>query len=392
MVTLRRILYLFMLVATVSADLFGQVKPRPLPSLDVLVIRVKSYWDLLERGRKLEALAYIEPSSRENFLERQVPEFSNPRITNLEFSGKNSEISVTVTVKRFLQPIGYLDWPVNEKWVFRNGKWLAVIIGKELPYPVTAGGHPPAPLSPDEIGNRQSEVRAALQFDKQLLDFGTLRKGEMGHMELKYSLSGSEPMGIAFKNAPTDLIFEGLHDRQLMPGDNHTIALRWITANSDGAISAPFTILIQHRGVDTPYQFELRGFVYSPASAVPSRVLLLKDQKVKEIKVRNNSQSDIEIRSFSTQTGVLKAWALPLVLTPGSEATLTVTLTAVIGVKNYQEVLSLDFAKPVEGMSSLIIPVVINYEEKPQERGIMGLTQKELDELLRKAGHPPGKP
>ena len=365
-------------------------KPSPAkPSLDALIRRVNSYWSLLEKGRKSQALEYVAQSSREDFLAQQAPVFSKPRVTGLDLSDKPEEVKVTVTVTRMFPQIPNIDWPVTEKWVFTNGSWFAVLPKGNWFDLLAVNRLKQAPaLSPQEIEQRQKEVQTALHFDSQTIDFGTVRKGKSAQFELKYDLSGSEPMEIRFKDLPPDVSVLSLTDRKLKPGSGQSVLMQWMTQNYDGALDAPFTILVKHRDVEVPYPFEIKGIVYSPLSSLPAQILLLKGETQKEFIVRNNSKSEVRLNSVYSQSGNFNVGPLPLVLPPGGQANLNLRETASIGETNYRDIVSLALDHPVEDMVSLIIPVVVNYEKPPEKPSV----EKQLQDLLKKTQLPPTKP
>jgi hypothetical protein len=368
--------------------------PQPAkPSLDALLLRVNSYWDLLARGKKLQAMELIAPTGREEFLARQNPTFSDPRLTGLEFLGKPEEVTVTVTVKRMMPGVGTVDWPVSEKWVFLNGKWFAEVTAMTAPYGTTGLGKSQGiTLSAEETERRKKRIQTELHVFGSTVDFGTVRKGKIGQSELKYSLDGTEPMDMFLADAPPGLGRSSASKGRLKPGHDQSILLRWITANYDGEVRLPFKILVRRDGVEVPYQFEMHGIAYSPASAEPAQIVFQRGETQKEFSVRNNSHSEITITSTSSETGVLQVQSLPVVLAAGGRAVLKVKTTVPVAKANYRDMLSLAFEQPVEGMTSLIIPIVLNYEKPPEKKGFLGMTQQQIDELVRKARQQPHNP
>ncbi len=378
------------LAVAAATEPHPQSKPRPKPSLDALLLRANSYWSLLEKKDKLEALKYATPSSRKTLLARQDPPISNPRVTGFQLTGKPDEVQVIVTVKRFLPEIGTLDWPVHEKWVFKNGNWFVDVAGPAPQFP-SRPGKQPASLSAEEVERRQAEVKAALRFDRQVIDFGIVRKGTSASFDLKYSLAGSEPVEVLFKDAPADLLVYGLEGGMLKPGTDVTLPMQWVTQNYDGQVQAIFTLVARQHQVEVPFQFDLRGVVYTPVSALPAQVTFRENEQQAELVVRNNSKFEVRIASFLTQTNSVTVQSLPQTLAPGSQVTLTVRPRLKIAQKNYHEMVSLDFEHPVEGMASLIVPVLLNYEKPAEIQRVpgIGLTPQEIEELVKKARQQP---
>jgi hypothetical protein len=383
---------------SIPAESFGQVQPRPKPSpkpsLDALVLRVNAYWSLLGKGDKSRALDYVAQASRNDFLTRTAPPFSSPRISGLELSTPE-EVKVTVTVRRHFPEMPALaDWQVSEKWIFRGGNWFAVIPANTSMFGFNAnspGQKPPPALSSEEIEKRRNEIQGALQFEDQKVDFGTIRKGKTASFQFKYRLAGKEPMNVRFEGVPADIEVLGLTDRKLQPGD-HELQMQWLTDNYDGPIHEDFRIFARYRDVELPYSFTVGGMVYSPVSSLPMQALFLRDESQKELTIKNNSQSDVRITRYTCQSGNFRLSSLPILLHPGDQSVITIREVNNTGQKNFQDMLSLGFEQTVEGMASLIIPIIANYEKPPEDKRFLGLSQKEIDDLRQKAKQNPIKP
>ncbi|MBZ5498524.1 MAG: hypothetical protein LAP85_19175 [Acidobacteriia bacterium] len=355
------------------------------PSLDLLLSRANSYWSLLARGQKRLALAYVEPSARENFQDRQASDFSEPRITGLTLTGKPAEVSVTVEVKKkFPMLPANVSWPVTEKWVFRNGNWFVLVekVSAMPMFPNSPGQAKTPSLSPGEVEKREQAIRDALQFETSTLEFGTVRQGDVVSLSLGYQLTGEEALGIAVKNSPEALFVRNLPDRKLPSGKGRNIKMELLTENYAGEINEEFTTVISRQDVGVSYQFNIHGFVYAPVSSTPAVLKFLSGEREKEIIVRNNSKSEVIITAPESVNFAVKP--LPQTLPPGGECRLKVSALLNTSDKNYREPLSLGFAKPVEGKGGLTIGVIFNYEEpKP-----IDIRLKEIEEWMSKAGLP----
>jgi len=352
----------------------------PKPSLDVLLSRVNTYWGLMGRGQKSQALQLVEPSGRDLFLARQTPTFTEPRVTALKLSSKPVRISVAVTVKRMIPEMAVaMDWLVPEDWVFRNGNWYLLVEQPIPPFASTsrAPGQPLKPaLSPEEVEKRQKELKEALQFEGSGLTFGTVRKGTAVPLSLTYQLTGPEYVEAALKNVPTDLLLS-LGDGKLPAGKDQKISMDLVTQNYDGEVNESFAIIARYRDVDVPYEFKVHGFVYTPVSVLPMTLKFLRGEREKELVVKNNSRSEVTIvQGFGDG---LTVGPLPQTLSPGADCRLKVTASLNKQDRNYGSTLTLSLDKPVEDMGSAEVHVILNYEDpKPRD------TQKELEELLRK--------
>jgi hypothetical protein len=199
-------------------------------------------------------------------------------------------------------------------------------------------------------------------------------------------------MDIRFKDLPADVSVLNPSDQKLKPGTSQTLLMEWMTQNADVPLDESFTMFVKHHEVEVPYLFKVSGTAYSPVSSSPARILFLRGETQKELTIRNNSKSQIGLRGMSSQSGSFRIGPLPLVLPPGGQATLSLTVARSISDKNYQDAVSLVFDQPVEDMASLIIPVVVNYEKPPEKPSRTLPTQKQIQEMLQKAKQPPTRP
>jgi len=386
-------LVIFLLLAgELAAQSSPGKKPTPpaKPSLDSLVERASSYWSLLEKGSKLEALKYVVPSSREYFTVRQIHPFRNPRVTGLELLGKSGQVRVSVTVDTTLPPVGNMNWQVSEDWTFTNGNWFAVVQNKQFLLPTGEGRTATGP-SPQELDQRQNQIRTALHFESQAADFGTVKRGETAVAELRYALDGDAPFDFRFKDVPPDVpISCRVRDAKLKPGKNQSVPLELSTENYNGQIQIPLTMQVKSSDVEVLYPIEIRGMVYSPVSVTPLPMFFAREEKQKDVEIRNNSKSEIRIVSATSETGVtFVVGPLPLVLPPGGQAVVKVQTPSQITQSNYRDSITLAFDKAVDGVSSVPVPVTVNYV---RPTGGPPLTQKELEELKKKAQQPPVRP
>ena len=339
-------------------------QPARRPSLDALFGRASAYWELLAKGKKDQAMEYVQPRSRDNFLARQTPDFSNPHITDLELSPIPAEVWVTVKVRRRLPLIPTpFDWPVKEKWVFEGGKWLVAITKSSTPFTAVTGTKPASPtLSPEEAEKDLQSIVEALRFENSSIDFGLVRQGQRVPLTLTYRLTGSEAMTWKLKGAPRGLAGSGSGNRELIPGEVQKLELRLLTQDYDGELSEIFTVLAARAGVEVPYEFRLHGYVYTPVSVSPRTLRFLKGESSKEITLRNNSKSELRIISLHSRKEGFDVLPLPQTVAPGAECRLTVKLKLRSYPTNHSDNLVLRFESPVDELRSAVLSVIVNYE------------------------------
>ena len=334
------------------------------PSLDALVARVSAYWELMAKGKKDQALQYVQPESKDYFLPGQAPSFSEPRITDLELATDPTEVWVTVNIRRVLPGIPRpLDCPVKERWVYQGGRWLVVIPKLSPPFTALTREQPAKPAStPEETEKKRQSVSEALHFENSRIDFGRVRQGERVPVELGYRLVGNEAMAWKLTDAPRGLMRSRSGGKELIPGEGQKIEMGFLTQDYDGEVNATFTVLVEHAGVEVPYEFSIRGYVYTPVSVSPRSLRFLKGESSKEITLTNNSKSELGIVSARAQQSSLDVQPLPQTVAPGAVCRLTVKLTRKGYETNYRDELALQFESPVDDMQSVILPVILNYE------------------------------
>jgi hypothetical protein len=340
---------------------------------------------LLVAGKKLDAVEFVDRETRETFLSRQTPQFSEPRVSGLELATNDTEVLVTVTVKRLLPPITMpTEWPVREKWMFHSGKWFVTIEKSSFPFVTGSATGKIPPLMPEEVERRKKAIRNMLQFQTPVLDFGAVRQGKTPPLSLKYRLDGDQAMDVGFRNVPPDLFILGLAGSKLPPGRSQAIEMKLVTQNYDGSVKEAFTILVRHQEVEVPFEFILQGFVYTPVSILPRVLRFLRDEREKEIVVRNNSRSEVRVESIASQSNGFKVEPLPQTLAPGKETRLKLIRLVSNPEPNYNEVLALIFSAPVEGMAELSLPIVLNYVEQ-KKKTIPDLTPADIEKLIRQS-------
>jgi hypothetical protein len=106
----------------------------------------------------------------------------------------------------------------------------------------------------------------------------------------------------------------------------------------------------------------VKGNVYVPVSITPRTLKFQKEESEKEVRIRNNAKSDLELLPVYTETGQVIVEPLPATVLPGQEIVLKVTLGKESASlrENQDDVLAIPFAKPVDGVNSLSLSVILN--------------------------------
>ncbi len=355
---------LFCIAASAGAQA-TKTKTRPAgPSLDSLADQIDSYWKLLLQRKKHQAAEYVLPSDRDLFSSTNIPPFSDPRLKSLELSDDRTEATTTVIVKRSLPPLTQLmDWPVTEHWRFEKGKWFRRFERPSLP--TQAGfGEAPKTHEPEQSESLKKELLGMLHFEKSTLDFGTVRQGAALPLSLKYTLAGDETLSVAMKNSAPGFAIRGLTGQYLMPGQQRELTIEVPIWNYDGAVNERVILVAHRKGVEVPYEIAVTGNVYVPVSIVPNLLRFEKDDSEKEVVVRNNSKSDLELRRFHTETGVVSLEPFPATILAGQQLVMKVKSAKESRGQQNRDNLSIAFAQPIDGMAALSLVVALNPEKE----------------------------
>ena len=111
---------------------------------------VRTFWDLLQKGDKVEALRYVAPEGRNPFVNRRTDPFLSWKLDRIELRSPD-EALVTVTLEQLLLPAGaYYPVPRREVWVRQPEGWqirIRPLDMKKLSR-AFAGGTPPKKREP----------------------------------------------------------------------------------------------------------------------------------------------------------------------------------------------------------------------------------------------------
>jgi hypothetical protein len=256
-----------------------------------------------------------------------------------------------------------------------------VIPRSSVPFAPPAAGSP-AP-TPEELEQWKKTILDHLHFDATELDFGTVRRGMPAHVTLRYQLSLDEPLYARVLNNPRDLVVGGMQDGKLIPGESGAIDIELLTGERDGVVEQPLSLGVSYRRASVPFEFVIRGYVYSPLSAAPWFLRFENDEAEKEVVLRNNSHAEARITSIYSESSRFGVAPLPVAIGPGETLHIKVLLRSKPTSKNLRETLTLIFERPIEGMKNLSIPVLLN-PEVPAQKGPAVLTPQDIEKLVPK--------
>ena len=353
-------------------------------SLDHLLTRVEQYWKLLSARKVVQAGEYVSRTLREDFLARGIPRFSDPHISALDLTGDPTEVTVTVLVERALPPpLGVMKWPVKQRWVFEEDDWYVHPTAPLMPVQNNAGTH--GPSNTGQLDKQEQDLHRILRFEQTTIDFGTVRQGDYAPIILKYTLEGNESITLTFEKMPLDFRIPGLKQRslRLMPGKLQELKIEMATRKYDGAVEKDMILVAHQENAEASFEFTVKGFVYVPVSHSPRILRFTKGNLEKEITVRNNTKSALEIVSFLSESKIITAEPIPTTILPGQELRIHVKQIREINGTNLYDNLVFHFAEPIDGMGVLRLTAVMNYQEEEPAKDDP-IDHREIQELIKK--------
>jgi hypothetical protein len=364
---------------------------RPRPSLDLLVTRVDEFWKLLLAKKMLQAAAYVRPSDRSKFSSGGISTFKEPRLKSLELSSDRTEATVTVVVKRIVVALrGEIEWPYINRWHFEKGNWYCRY---ESFNSILPSGNPNR-ATPEQVEAAKAEIRSRLRFEKTAFDFGRVDLGQKVVLSLKYSLTGGDPVSVTLQSRsfPDECcgIRRSIHmspeEQKLLPGADQEMTVEVPTRDYDGAVNERFTLVAKVQNLEVPFEFSVQGYVYAPVSMIPRALRFKKGEREKQVVMRNNSHSDLQVKPAISETRQISIEPLPATIPAGQELKLTVRAGEALDslVVETPDNVAITFVKPVDGMGGLSFRVIVNaQEENEKQKTAAPDADDQIRELIR---------
>jgi hypothetical protein len=365
----------------------------PKPSLDLLVARVDRYWRLLLDRKRVQAASFILSSDRDRFSSVTTPQFRAPQLKSLELSSDRNEATVTVIVKRIVPPFpAEMNWPVVEKWRFEKGTWYRRYDPQSMPI---LGSAKARIWSPADIEAARLEIRKKIHFEKTTFDFGTVNQGKNVVITAEYKLDGTDPLPITLiSSVPSSdcpdctrergINLMGAKDPKLLPGKEQELSIEVPTWNYDGSVEEKFTLVAKLENIEVPIGFKVQGRVYTPLTISPKFLSFREGEREKEIIMKNNSQNDLRLEQFLSETHAVTLHPFPVVIPPGEQRTFTVRTqeSANTAFAGALERTVITYA-PVDGFSGNSYKVYLNIPEEKPEREATPM-DKEIQKIIRR--------
>ena len=98
------------------------------PDLTLLEERVTRLWMLIKERKKADALEYVDPASRNAFVNRREARIMSFRVGDIQVGDDPTQVQVTVKVEiRSFVSTHPVTVPITERWVNNQGTWFVQI-------------------------------------------------------------------------------------------------------------------------------------------------------------------------------------------------------------------------------------------------------------------------
>ena len=288
----------------------SQVDPpaRPdIPDLNRLQQRVLDFWSLVTRKQKHQALSYVA-EGQDHFLNWNWPPVQSYRVEKLELEQQSQE--AVVTMRTVVHPPSFpaaVNWPVRQRWVWREGTWmirvpasnLAAVFGAKRPKPAAAS-------SPDRTENLK-QLRK-FRIGKRRVQFGQVPQGEASWRQIPYHNESGIEIGLRVIESPSWIALDRSYFRA-QPGEEGTLLLGVFTEQLEGEIKGTLTLELVHGEASQTQTISVQGSVQTPLSAAPGRLVLAPGVS-HEIVVHNRGREEIRIAEIVSPVDFITAeWA-----------------------------------------------------------------------------------
>ena len=328
-----------------------------IPDLNQLQKRVLEFWSLVTRGEKYQALRYVA-EGQDHFLNWKWSPVESYRVANLEL--KDGSHEVVVTVQAVVRPPSFgtpVNWPVRQRWVFREDTWGIHVKGSN--FAALFGGTSPRPAdsSLDQTENRKQLKQ--FRIGKRRMHFGKVLQGEVIWHEVPYKNESAIEIGVRVIQSPSWIALDRSHF-VVKPGGEGALLLGVFTERLESEIKGALTLEMSHGGASRTQTVPVLGSVRMPLGIIPGRLILVPGA-AHEVRLYNDTQDAVRIAEIRMPADFLVSeWvAGSAQIGPGSHSILKVRWDAAQTSEGWSGgVIRLRLARPVGGQTELTIPVL----------------------------------
>ena len=328
-----------------------------IPDLNQLQKRVLEFWSLVTRGQKYQALRYVA-EGQDHFLNWKWSPVESYRVANLEL--KDGSHEVVVTVQAVVRPPSFgtpVNWPVRQRWVFREDTWMIRVEGSN--FAALFGGKSPRPADSSLDQTETLQEFRRFRIGKRRIHFGKVLQGEVIWDKIPYKNESAIEIGVRVSEAPSWIALDRSHF-VIGPGGEGALLLGVFTERLEGEIKGALTLEMSHGGVSRTQTVPVLGSVRMPLGIIPGRLVLVPGES-HEILLRNDTQETVRIAEIRMPAGFLVSeWvAGSAQIGPGSHSILKVRWDAAQTSEGWSGgVIRLLLAQPVGGQTELTIPIL----------------------------------
>ena len=267
---------------------------------------------------------------------------------------------MVVTVQAVVRPPGFgnpVNWPVRQRWVFREDTWQILVEGSKLAA-LFGGTRPrPADSSLDQTETLQEFRR--FRIGKRRIHFGKVLQGEVIWDKIPYKNESAIEIGVRVSEAPSWIALDRSHF-VIGPGGEGALLLGVFTEQMEGGIKGALILELGHGGTSRTRTVPVLGSVRVALAPVPARLVLVPGAS-HEILLRNDTQEVVRIAEIRMPADFLVSeWAAGSAqIGPGSPLDSKSPMDAAQTSEGWSGgVIRLLLAQPAGGQTELTIPIL----------------------------------
>ena len=185
-----------------------------------------------------------------------------------------------------------LDWPVDQRWVFRDNTWFLIVEASRAA--IIFGGGGSTPTSRDDEPKRRIVERALRRFEMgSRVRFDEVRQGQILWREISYRNGSDLPVSVRIDQIPPWVGLDHTHFT-VEPGQHGTLLLGVFTEQLEGEIRGKLSVVASYNDVEVSRQLDILGVVTAPIAIVPHQ-LILGSRLSHRIRVHNTTDQQVEI-------------------------------------------------------------------------------------------------
>jgi len=290
MKSLLRMVLVLCLLVTPSAFAQNLRLPR---DPDKLIERVQAFWQNMASGQRLQAAEFVLPEKKEVFISGNPLPVVKAGVVGVDLTPDRDMATVRVNLSVLGTDLstGAANWTISNVWIWRRGNWYIEVQDADQIFPE---GRATQKLDEKKI---QDSIDKSFQILRDRIELGKLTDGQHFSIEVPIKYTGEYPITIE-PALPNPLVSVAVSAP--ITSTVKSLVLLVGTDNWEGPFNAPLVLNLKYRGVIVERSLPVTGEVFIPVAfrQEPKNTPMVDGQEF-SVFVRNNTDQDIRVRSFS---------------------------------------------------------------------------------------------